>query len=251
MAKDRIDKLLVRLGLADSRTKARALIMAGAVLADERRVDKPSEAVDEDTVIRLKAGASANRYVGRGGIKLEKALDIFHICPHAYVCLDIGASTGGFTDCLLQHGAASVYAVDAGTNQLDWKLRRDVRVVVMEKTNARYLDTVELPVMFDLATIDVSFISVEKILGPILPHLKESAEIVVLVKPQFEVGKGQVGKGGVVRDPDLHAAVIEKLRGVAHSHGLSVAAVTESPILGAAGNKEFLMLLRIGSGDNG
>ena len=244
--RQRIDKLLVSLGLAETRTKAQALVMAGDVLVDERRVEKPSETYSPDRNVRLKSDSRESRYVGRGGLKLEHALREFHICLDAYVCLDVGSSTGGFTDCLLKHGAERVFAVDAGTNQLVWSLRNDPRVRVLENTNARYLDPSDFETRFELITVDVSFISVTKILGALLPLLKPEGTVIVLIKPQFEVGKGEVGKGGVVKDPAKHEMVIEAVAKAAHAAGLCVSAVVESPILGSKGNKEFLMHLRIG-----
>ena len=214
--------------------------MAGIVLVNEKRVEKPSELVSETDEIRIKGAADENRFVGRGGLKLERALTEFDICADGYVCLDVGSSTGGFTDCLLQGGAARVYAVDAGTNQLDWKLRNDPRVIVRENTNARYLSTDDFPVRFDLITMDVSFISITKILEKLVPLLKDGGRIIILIKPQFEVGKGDVGKGGVVRDPEKHRTVVEKCVGFAEDLGLGTVGVIESPIRGAAGNTEFL-----------
>src|SRR5205814_1302188 len=199
MQRERIDKLLVDRGLADSRTKAQALVMAGAVLVDEQLVRKSSEVFSTQAQIRIKEEATS-RYVGRGGIKLEAALRHFEIDVSGFVCLDVGASTGGFTDCLLQHGAARVVAVDVGHNQIDWKLRNDPRVEVREGVNARYLSPADFDSTFDLVTIDVAFISATKILPAAVPLLNESGRIVVLIKPQFEVGKGEVGKGGIVKD---------------------------------------------------
>lgn len=242
MKKERIDKLLFDRGLADSRTKAQAMIMAGSVLVDEKRVEKPSEAFCAEANIRIKGGGDEMRYVGRGGLKLEAALDHFQIRPDGYVCIDIGSSTGGFTDCLLQHGAAKVVAVDSGTNQLVWALRNDERVDVRESTNARNLSSADFDQKFDLAVMDVSFISVTKLLPALVPLLKEDGRIVVLIKPQFEVGRGEVGKGGIVREPDKHERVVNVVNAFAESIGLNVAGVIDSPILGAEGNKEFLAL---------
>ena len=242
MKKERIDKLLHDRGFADSRTKAQAMVMAGVVLVNERRVEKPSESFAGDAAIRIKGDTPEARYVGRGGLKLEKALAEFGIDPSGRHCLDIGSSTGGFTDCLLQHGAASVVAIDAGTNQLDWKLRTDPRVDLRENTNARALRPDEFERPFDLAVMDVSFISVRKIL-PVLPALlTEKARMIVLIKPQFEVGKAEVGKGGIVREPEKQERVVREINDFAISMGLVPAGLIDSPILGAEGNREFLAL---------
>ena len=244
MKKVRIDKLLFEKGLADSRAKAKALVMSGVVLVNEKRVEKPSETFLQDETIRIKGSSPESKYVGRGGLKLEKALEEFHIHPSEYVCLDVGASTGGFTDCLLQNGAKKVYAVDSGTNQIVWKLRKDERVEVREQTNARYLKAEDFPEKFDLIVMDVSFISVTKILPALLPLLKEEGKIITLIKPQFEVGKGEVGKGGIVRDAEKHEKVIEEVMNFSQEIGLENLGLTESPIFGAEGNKEFLALFR-------
>lgn len=242
MTKERIDKLLVDRGLVESRTRAQALIMSGVVLADERRVEKPSEQVEISATLRLKGASSETRYVSRGGLKLEKALQEFAIDATGLTCLDVGASTGGFTDCLLQHGAAKVVAIDSGTNQMVWSLRNDPRVEVREQTNARYLTPADLGEEFDLAVMDVSFISVTKVIPAIIPVLTASGRIVVLIKPQFEVGRGEVGKGGIVREADKHERVVREINEFCISLGLKVIGVIESPILGAEGNKEFLAL---------
>ncbi len=242
MKRERIDKLLADRGLVDSRTKAQAMIMAGSVLVDEKRVEKPSELFTPEANIRLKGGGPETKYVSRGGLKLEAALDHFHICPTAYLCIDIGSSTGGFTDCLLQHGAASVTAIDSGTNQMVWSLRTDPRVDVRENTNARNLRPEDFDEEFDLAVIDVSFISVTKLLPVLLPLLKKDGRIITLIKPQFEVGKGEVGKGGIVREPEKHARVVNEISRFAEEVGLESLGVIDSPILGAEGNKEFLAL---------
>lgn len=234
--------MLFERGIADSRAKAHALIMSGVVLVDERRVDKPSQLFAFDSLIRLKGLSAESKYVSRGGLKLEKALEHFDICPAAYVCLDIGSSTGGFTDCLIQLGAERVIAIDAGTNQLDWRLRSDPRVEVRENTNARYLTPQDLSERPDLIVVDVSFISVTKILPALVPLLKEAGKIVILIKPQFEVGKGEVGKGGIVREPEKHQKAVEAVNDFAVGLGLNVVGVIDSPILGAHGNKEFLGL---------
>lgn len=240
MKKERIDKLLVEQGLADSRTKAQALVMSGVVLADEKRVEKSSESFSQDVRIRIKGKSDEIKYVGRGGLKLEKALQDFHICPHGYVCLDVGASTGGFTDCLLQNGVRKVITIDVGTNQLVWKLRNDPRVEVRENVNARYLKSEDFDEKFDLIVMDVSFISVTKII-PALKHLlKDTGKMVILIKPQFEVGKSEVGKGGIVRDSARHLEVIEKINSFTEEIGFKNVGLIASPILGADGNKEFL-----------
>ena len=239
----RIDKLLVHRGVAESRTKAQALVMAGVVLVNEQRVDKPSDTFTPDAEIRIKGGDDpASRYVGRGGLKLETALREFEIEVAGFHCLDVGASTGGFTDCLLQHGAKHVIAVDVGHNQIDWRLRTDDRVEVREGINARYLMPEDFVAKFDLVVMDVSFISATKILPAIVALLKETARLITLIKPQFEVGRGEVGKGGIVRDPQKHARVIEEVNGAAQQLGLRVRNVIESPIHGADGNVEFLAL---------
>ena len=242
MAKrERIDKLLVERGLAESRTKAQAMVMAGVVLVNEQRVEKPSEQFASDTQIRIKhADDPTSRYVGRGGLKLEAALTAFQIDVHGAVCLDVGASTGGFTDCLLQNGAAKVFAIDVGHNQIDWRLRNEPRVEVREGVNARYLKPEDFPVTFDLAVIDVSFISVTKILSSVVPLLKPGASLVVLVKPQFEVGRGEVGSGGIVRDPEKRLRAVDNVNKFATDLRLEARGLIESPITGAEGNIEYL-----------
>ncbi len=244
MKRERIDKLLVELGFADSRTKAQALVMSGVVLANEKRVEKPSQEFLPTDKIRIKGKANEIKYVGRGGLKLEKALQEFHIQPNEYVCLDVGASTGGFTDCLLQHGAKKVVAIDVGTNQMVWILRNDERVEVRENVNARYLKPEDFSEKFDLIVMDVSFISVTKILSALKDLLAENGQIVILIKPQFEVGRGEVGKGGIVKDEEKHKQVIEKVNVFAEEIGLVNKGLINSPILGANGNKEFLALYR-------
>jgi 23S rRNA (cytidine1920-2'-O)/16S rRNA (cytidine1409-2'-O)-methyltransferase len=242
MKKERIDKLLVEFGFADSRTKAQALVMSGVVLVNEIRVEKSSQEFPIDSKIRIKGKTAESKYVSRGGLKLEKALCDFHINVSACVCLDIGASTGGFTDCLLQHGAEKIFTVDVGTNQLVWKLRNDARVEVRENINARYLKPEDFDEKFDIIVMDVSFISVTKIF-PVLPSLlKNTGKIIILIKPQFEVGRGEVGKGGIVRDTEKHERVIKEVNKSAEENGLQVYGVIDSPILGADGNKEFLAL---------
>jgi 23S rRNA (cytidine1920-2'-O)/16S rRNA (cytidine1409-2'-O)-methyltransferase len=239
----RIDKLLVERGLAESRTKAQALVMAGVVLADEQRVNKPSDTVASDAKVRLKGGDDpTSRYVGRGGLKLETALRDFELNVEGFNCLDVGASTGGFTDCLLQHGAKRVIALDVGHNQLDYRLRTDTRVEVREGVNARYLQPGDFETRFDLAVMDVSFISATKIMPAIIPLLQAAGRLITLIKPQFEVGRGEVGKGGIVRDPQQHARVIAEVNQAALKLGLQLKKVIESPIRGADGNVEFLAL---------
>ena len=239
----RIDKLLVDRGLAESRTKAQALVMAGVVLADEQRVNKPSDTVASDAHIRLKGGDDpTSRYVGRGGLKLETALRDFKLDVEGFTCLDVGASTGGFTDCLLQHGAKHVIALDVGHNQIDYRLRTDPRVEVREGVNARYLQPDDFNARFDLAVMDVSFISATKIMPAIVPLLQGAGRLITLIKPQFEVGRGEVGKGGIVRDPEKHARVIAEVNQAAEELGLRLENVIESPIRGADGNVEFLAL---------
>ncbi|HVB29788.1 MAG TPA: TlyA family RNA methyltransferase [Terriglobia bacterium] len=237
--KNRLDRLLVERGLVASRQKAQALILAGQVLVDEQKVEKCGVAVNASARLRLLGEAS--KYVGRGGLKLEAALDHFGVDPAGKVCLDVGASTGGFTDCLLQRGAVKVFAVDAGTHQLDWKLRRDARVVVLEKTNARYLAFEQIGARVELATMDVSFISSTLILPVLPPLLEEGADLLTLVKPQFEVGPAQVGKGGIVRDPSLHEEAIAKVARKVAELGFTGIGRVESALLGAEGNREFFL----------
>ncbi len=241
MKRARIDKLLVERGLVESRAKAQAMIMAGVVLVNDQRIDKPSELIHPNAQLRIKGGDDPSaRYVGRGGLKLEAALLEFAIDVKGLFCLDIGASTGGFTDCLLQRGASQVLALDVGHNQIDWRLRNDARVEVREGVNARHLKPADFETKFDLAVMDVSFISATKILPAIVPLLTETGRLVVLIKPQFEVGRGEVGKGGIVRDPEKHARVVEEVNRAAKDLGLCVRNVIESPIQGAEGNVEFL-----------
>jgi 23S rRNA (cytidine1920-2'-O)/16S rRNA (cytidine1409-2'-O)-methyltransferase len=240
---ERIDKLLVERGLVESRAKAQAMVMAGVVLVNEQRVNKASDLIAPDAVLRIKGGDDpASRYVGRGGLKLEAALREFAIKPQKYICLDVGASTGGFTDCLLQHGAAKVIALDVGHNQIDYRLRTDARVEVREGVNARHLKPEDFQQKFDLVVMDVSFISATKIMPAIVPLLAEAGRLITLIKPQFEVGRGEVGKGGIVRDPEKHARVIEEVNHAAMAFGLQIRKVIESPIHGADGNVEFLAL---------
>ncbi len=242
MKRERIDKLLVDRGLAESRTKAQAMIMSGVVLVNEQRVDKPSQLFDTDSSVRVKGGDDpTSRYVGRGGLKLEAALREFHIDVRGFVCLDVGASTGGFTDCLLQNGANKVVAIDVGHNQIDWRLRNDPRVEVREGVNARYLQPEDFGQKFNLIVIDVSFISVTKVLPAIVSLVLPRGSIITLVKPQFEVGRGEVGSGGIVRDDAKRLRAVEKVNSAATALGLKVVKMIESPIKGAEGNVEFLV----------
>ncbi len=240
-AKERIDKLLVQRQLAGSRERARALILAGRVLVDDQTIDKVGTQVDTTAAIRLRGEDIP--FVSRGGLKLAKALNAFDLVVSGRTAIDVGASTGGFTDCLLQNGAARVFAVDVGYGQLAWKLREDKRVVNLERTNIRHLAAEQLDAVPDLAVIDASFISLDKVLPVTLPLLKSGSDIVALIKPQFEVGKGKVGKGGVVRDPEQHVQVVEKIKLLAEQLGCQVMDVCESPLLGPKGNHEFLIHL--------
>ncbi|HIE38807.1 MAG TPA: TlyA family RNA methyltransferase [Anaerolineales bacterium] len=235
MKKERIDRLLVERKLAESRAQAQRLIRAGEVRVAGRVVDKPGALVASHLPIEL---APRPRFVGRGGEKLAAALDRFGLGVTGWVVADVGASTGGFTDCLLQHGAARVYAIDVGYGQLDWRLRNDPRVVVMERTNARYLERLPEPV--DLVTVDVSFISLGLILPRAVDWLRPGGQVVALIKPQFEAGRRQVGKGGVVRDPAVHRQVLERVTRVAANLGLGLRGLMTSPLRGPAGNREFL-----------
>ena len=238
MAKKRLDVLLVERELADTRQRAQALILAGVVQVNGQRVDKAGTPVLEDAEITVRAPL---KYVSRGGLKLEGALDAFHLDPRGKVCADLGASTGGFTDCLLQGGATRVYAIDVGYGQLAWKLRNDPRVVTMDRINIRHLES--LPEPIDLATIDTAFISLTLILPVAKRLLQPCGEAVALVKPQFEAGREQVGKGGIVREPRVHRAVIEKIAQHALENGWRVRGLARSPITGADGNVEFFIHL--------
>jgi len=239
----RLDKLLLLRNLAPTRQKAQALIVAGQVCVDDHLADKPGTQFPEDCRIEIKGNDCP--YVSRGGLKLAGGLDHFGIDPTGLICGDIGASTGGFSDCLLQRGAARVYAIDVGYGQLAWKLRSDPRVVVMERTNARHLTSGDLPEPFDLAVIDASFISLEILLKPVMALVKPGGSILALIKPQFEVGKGLVGKGGVVRDPELHDAAIARIEAFSRSLKLSINGCCPSQLLGPKGNREFLIHLGI------
>ncbi len=242
--KRRIDLLLVERGLVESRAKAQALVMAGAVVAGETRVDKPGALVDPGAPIRIKEGAALRKYVSRGALKLEKALDVFSVDPRGRICADLGASTGGFTDLLLQRGAAKVHAVDVGYGQLHPKLRADPRVVVRERENARNLTAAALGERVDLVVGDLSFISLRLILPAVKSILRPGGEAVLLVKPQFEVGKGEVGKGGVVREEVKRRAALESVAEAARELDFEVLGHAESPIEGPAGNREWLLVLR-------
>ncbi len=242
MKKERIDKLLVEKGLVKSRERAKALIMAGKVKVNGQVIDKPGTSVPVDSAIEVKENDIP--YVSRGGLKLETALKEFNFDVEGLVCLDVGASTGGFTDCLLQHGAKKVYAVDVGRGQLDWKLRNDERVVSIERFNARYLTEKEVPEKVDLVVMDVSFISVTKLLPVVKQFLKPEGKMIVLIKPQFELTKKEVDRGkGVIRDPELHKRAINKVLEFARSIGLYPENLTLSRPRGPKGNKEFLVLL--------
>lgn len=239
--KKRIDVLIVEKGLEQSRERAKSLIMAGEVFVDGRRIDKAGEEVDIDADIEIRGGL---KYVSRGGLKLEKAINSFGIDLNGKVCMDIGASTGGFTDCMLQNGAKRVYSVDVGYGQLAWKLRTDSRVVNFERTNIRYLTKDKLDSELDFFSVDVSFISLTKVLPVVKEFLAEDASGVCLIKPQFEAGKGRVGKKGVVREPEIHKEVIEKICTFVQSIGFYIAGLDFSPIKGPEGNIEYLIYLK-------
>ena len=239
----RLDIFLVDRGLVESREQARRLIMAGAVVVNDQRLDKPGTLIAVTATVRVK-DAARSRYVSRGGYKLEAALQAFAIPVQGVIALDVGASTGGFTDCLLQHGTAKVYAVDVGYGQLAWSLRQDPRVMSLERQNIRTLDPAALTETPAVAVIDASFISLTLVIPKVLALLAPNGTLIALVKPQFEVGKGKVGKGGVVRDPVLHAEVVAKLQAQAEQWQVEVRGVIESPLLGPKGNKEFLLWLQ-------
>ena len=238
MAKKRLDVLLVERGLADSRQKAQAVIMAGQVYAGERRCDKAGQTLDEGTELEIRGQAMP--YVSRGGLKLEKAMKSFSITLKDKIAADIGASTGGFTDCMLKNGASKVYAVDVGYGQLAWAIRNDPRVVCLERTNARYLTREQIPEPLDFASVDVSFISLGLILPALRPLLKDGGEVAALVKPQFEAGREKVGKKGVVRDPAVHLEVLEQFLHQAEQSNFCVKGLDFSPIRGPEGNIEYL-----------
>jgi len=239
--KVRVDRLLTDRGLVPSRERAKALIMAGQVIVGDHKVEKAGQLVDDTLEIRIKNDLP---FVSRGGLKLAKALDEFKVDVNGLTIMDVGASTGGFTDCLLQRGACRVFAVDVGYGQLAWKLQQDERVFSLEKTNIRYLEAGMLPSVPDMAVIDASFISLDKVLPNTLSLVKSMGTVIALIKPQFEVGRGEVGRGGVVRDPEKHAAVIESVFALAKELNLEAVAVTESPITGPKGNREFLVYLK-------
>jgi 23S rRNA (cytidine1920-2'-O)/16S rRNA (cytidine1409-2'-O)-methyltransferase len=247
--KERLDYLLVARGIVQSRERAKALILEGRVFVDQQKAEKPGIQVPAEARIDL-TGESLP-YVSRGGLKLEGALRAFEIEPEGMVVMDVGASTGGFTDCVLQRGARKVYAIDVGYGQLAWKLRKDPRVVCLERTNIRYLlrEAIEEEDGVDLILIDASFISMEKFLSHLLSFLKDTGVLIGLIKPQFEVGKGEVGKGGVVRDPELHQKVLDRMTTFSKGLGLRVKGISESPLVGPKGNKEFFILLEREEGD--
>ncbi len=247
--KIRIDKLLFEKNITESRERAKALIMAGKILVNKEKIDKPGTLVEEDAEIEI-IGEKL-QYVSRGGLKLEKALQVFPISLEKKVVLDIGASTGGFTDCALQNGASKVYAVDVGYGQLDWKLRNDSRVITMERTNARYLEKESFPEPLDFVTTDVAFISLTKILPAIKKVLKSDlGEAVVLIKPQFEAGREKVGKKGVVKDPEVHKEVIDKIINFSIQEGFIIKGLTSSPIKGPEGNIEYLLWIARSENEN-
>ena len=243
--KERLDVLLVKRGLAPSREKAKAMIMAGNVFVDGQREDKAGTSFQEEVPIEIHGHTL--KYVSRGGLKLEKAMQHFDLSLDGKICMDIGASTGGFTDCMLQNGAVKVYAVDVGYGQFAWKLRQDPRVVCMEKTNIRYVTPEDIADVLDFASVDVSFISLTKVLGPAKELLREGGEMVCLIKPQFEAGREKVGKKGVVRDKAVHLEVIEKVISFAKEIGFQVLNLEFSPIKGPEGNIEYLVHLRKGT----
>lgn len=245
--KDRLDVLLVNRNLAESRTKAQAVIMAGEVFVNQQKVDKPGTMVSCDAEIEVRGNSCP--YVSRGGLKLEKALRDFRVDPTGYVCSDSGASTGGFTDCLLQKGAKKVFAIDVGYGQLAWKIREDPRVVCMERTNIRYVTPEDLGEPLDLSVVDVSFISLKIVLPAIKALLKPTGQVLCLIKPQFEAGKEKVGKKGVVRDPEVHKEVLENFISLARSLDFTIRDLTFSPVKGPEGNIEFLAHLSLVPGE--
>ena len=244
--KNRLDKLLVAQGWVPSRERAQALILAGRVLVDEQKVEKPGTPVEDTAVLRLLG--EEQRYVSRGGFKLEAALSRWHVELNGRACADIGTSTGGFTDCMLQHGAATVVAVDTGYGQIAESLRRDARVTLRERTNARYLQPADLPCGITFVAMDVSFISATLVLPAVLAAVREKqesvVEAVILVKPQFEAGRERIGKGGIVHDPAAHQFAIDRVRAAIHGLGASASEIADSPILGGKGNREFLLYAR-------
>ena len=240
--KIRLDQYLVQNGLVQSRERAKALIMAGVVFVNQQKVDKAGEMIKEGAVVEVRGHDIG--YVSRGGLKLEKAMKCFPLTPNGKVCMDIGASTGGFTDCMLQNGAVKVYSIDVGHGQLDWKLRNDPRVVCMERTNIRYVTPEDIGEPASFVSIDVSFISLTKVLTPVRELLAENGEIVCLIKPQFEAGREKVGKKGVVRDPKVHLEVIRAVMDFASSIGFEILHLEFSPIKGPEGNIEYLLHLK-------
>jgi 23S rRNA (cytidine1920-2'-O)/16S rRNA (cytidine1409-2'-O)-methyltransferase len=237
--KERLDKLLVEKGMVQSRERARALIMEGRITVDGQTLEKPGTLVNTEAPLRIQGEDLP--YVSRGGLKLEAALTAFEVDPEGKVVIDVGASTGGFTDCVLQKGAKKVYAVDVGYGQLAWKLQKDPRVINLERRNIRYLPMEAVSEKVDLILVDASFISIEKFLDHLAEFLKEEGDLLCLIKPQFEVGKGEVGKGGVVRDSKLHQKVVDRISQFGRELGLTVVGVIESPLLGPKGNKEFFI----------
>ena len=248
MAKKRLDALLVEQGYFDTRSKAQAAIMAGQILVNDLKVDKPGTQVADEVKIRIIGNKLP--YVSRGGLKLEKALKVFPISLKDKIVADIGASTGGFTDCSLQNGARKVYAIDVGYGQLAWSLRNDERVVNMERTNVRYLDESSLPEKIQIATIDVAFISLDKVLPAVKKLLSNDGSVIALIKPQFEAGKDKVGKKGVVRDPKVHEEVIEKVLNMARDEKFGIGGLDYSPIKGPEGNIEYLLYLTLNESDS-
>ena len=240
--KIRLDQYLVQNGLVQSRERAKALIMAGVVFVNQQKVDKAGEMIKEDAVVEVRGHDIG--YVSRGGLKLEKAMKCFPLTPDGKVCMDIGASTGGFTDCMLQNGAVKVYAVDVGYGQLAWKLRSDERVVNMERTNVRYLEADSLPEKVDVVTIDVAFISLDKVLPAVKKIIADGGIVIALIKPQFEAGKENVGKKGVVRDPQVHLTVINNVIATAGELDFKIAGLDYSPVKGPEGNIEYLLYLK-------
>ena len=248
MAKERLDVLLVNRGLAASREKAKAIIMSGSVYVDGQKEDKAGQTFPEEANIEVRG--STLKYVSRGGLKLEKAMECFDVSLSGKICMDVGSSTGGFTDCMLQNGAVKVYAVDVGNGQLDWKLRNDQRVICMEKTNIRYVKPDDIEHRIQFSSIDVSFISLTKVLGPVKELLTDDGEIVCLIKPQFEAGREKVGKHGVVRDASVHKEVIDMVMNYAVSINFEVLNLEFSPVKGPEGNIEYLLhLLKHQSGE--
>lgn len=242
--KQRLDVILIEKGLAASREKAKAMIMSGIVYVNGQKEDKAGSTFDEKAADTVEVRGNTLKYVSRGGLKLEKAMECFALSLEGKTCMDVGASTGGFTDCMLQNGAVKVFSIDVGRGQLDWKLRNDERVVCMEKTNMRYVKPEDIGVLVDFVSIDVSFISLTKILNPVKACLKENGEVVCLIKPQFEAGREKVGKKGVVRDTKVHEEVIDQIMKFASSIGFSLLHLDFSPIKGPEGNIEYLLHLK-------